>query len=165
MTLQIREKLRQVLTQNATPHSVALGGAIGMFFGFLPFFGVKTLLSYFTSLILKVNTPAAIIAVTLHDLLLPFLPVILRVEYQLGFWLISNPHHFAPKIKRAHLNLDFFHHWKDFLRVGMPIFIGSLIVGLLAAGAVYLALHLFLWRRKQRLARQAAATFPIDPGL
>ncbi|MEO7931713.1 MAG: DUF2062 domain-containing protein [Chthoniobacterales bacterium] len=155
MNWNIKEKLRQVLTQNATPHSVATGGAIGMFFGFLPFFGVKTLLSYFTSLILRVNTPAAIIAVTLHDLLLPFLPVILRVEYQLGFWLTSHPHHFAPKIKRGQLNLDFFHDWNKFLKVGMPVLIGSVIVGLLAAGAVYLLVYAFVWRRKARIARHA----------
>ncbi|MGZ5023286.1 MAG: DUF2062 domain-containing protein, partial [Chthoniobacterales bacterium] len=30
---------------NDTPHSVALGSAIGMFFGFTPLFGLKTLLS------------------------------------------------------------------------------------------------------------------------
>ncbi len=155
MNWNIKEKLRQVLMQNATPNSVATGGAIGMFFGFLPFFGAKTLLSYFTSLILRVNVPAAIIAVTLHDLLLPFLPVILRLEYQIGFWLLSNPHHFAPKIKPSRLNLDVFRHWHDFVRIGMPIFIGSIIVGLLAAGVVYLLVYGFLQRRKARHARLA----------
>ena len=153
--MKFTEKIRQVLTQNATPHSVAFGGAIGMFFGFLPFFGLKTLLSYFTSLILKVNTPAAIIAVTLHDILLPFLPVILRLEYQIGFWLLSSPHHFAPKIKRQHLNLNFFHNWNEFMRLGMPILLGSILVGLLIAGLVYLLLNTFLWRRKLRHALPA----------
>ncbi len=157
MNLQIREKIRHVLTKNAGPHSVASGGAIGMFFGFLPLFGLKTLLSYFTSLALRVNTPAAIIAVTLHDLLLPFLPVILRLEYQIGFWLLSHPHHLAPKIKREHLNLDFFRDWRLFLKVGMPIFVGSIIVGVLAAGAVYAVLYAFFWRRKQRRLREEAA--------
>lgn len=150
MSFNIKEKISSVLTQNASPHSVAMGGAIGMFFGFSPFLGLKTLLSYFTSLIFKVNTPAAIIAVTLHDLLWLVLPVVLRWEYQIGFWLLSSPHHFAPKIKRDQLNLDFFHNWRLFLKVGMPIFVGSIIVGIVAAGLVYVFLYVFLIRRKKK---------------
>jgi len=160
--MKIREKIRKVLTQNASPRSVAAGAAVGMFYGFLPFFGLKTLLSYFTSLLFKINTPAAIIAVTLHDLLLPFLPVVLRVEYQIGFWVLSHPHHFAPKIRRDRLNLDFFHHWSDFVRVGMPLLVGGIIVGIVAAAIVYGVLYTFLERRRRR---RLPAAGQLAPGL
>ena len=54
-----------------TPHSIALGAAIGMFFGFTPLFTMKTLLAFAITWLCRANKTAAIITVTLHDILLP----------------------------------------------------------------------------------------------
>ena len=59
-----------------TPHSVALGSAIGIFFGFTPLWSLKTLLSIATAWLFRCNKIAAAIAVTLHDIILPFMPAI-----------------------------------------------------------------------------------------
>ena len=148
--IDLRATLRKLLLQNVSPHKVASGSAIGIFFGFLPFFGVKTLLSYFTSLSLRVNTAAAIIAVTLHDLLLPVLPVILRVEYQLGFWLLATPHQFAPRLKLQNLGVNPFHSWKDVERIGGPLLLGSVLIGLAAAAVAYVVAYAFFRHRQVR---------------
>src|SRR5205085_11345266 len=65
-----------LMTLPDTPHAIALGSAIGMFFGFTPLFGLKTLLSFLGAWLFKGNKIAAVITVTLHDLLLPFVPAI-----------------------------------------------------------------------------------------
>ena len=64
-----------LMTLPDTPHSIALGSAIGMFFGFTPLFGMKTLLTLALAWLLKGNKIAAFISVTLHDLLLPFVTI------------------------------------------------------------------------------------------
>jgi Uncharacterized protein conserved in bacteria len=67
-----------------TPHSVALGSAIGIFFGFTPLWSLKTLLSIGVAWIFKSNKIAAAIAVTLHDVLLPLMPAIYFWQYRIG---------------------------------------------------------------------------------
>ena len=52
-----------------TPHSIALGSAIGIFFGFTPLWSLKTLLSIGVAWVFRCNKLAAAIAVTLHDIL------------------------------------------------------------------------------------------------
>src|SRR5262249_357064 len=59
-----------------TPHSIALGSAIGVFFGFTPLYPLKTLLSIGVAWICRCNKVAAAIAVTLHDVVIWAMPAI-----------------------------------------------------------------------------------------
>src|SRR4030095_6390390 len=59
-----------LMTIADTPHSIALGSAIGIFFGFTPLYPLKTLLSIAVAWIFRCNKIAAAIAVTLHDVLI-----------------------------------------------------------------------------------------------
>src|SRR4030081_1903639 len=77
-----------LMTLPDTPHAIALGSAIGMFFGFTPLFGMKTLLSLAAAWLLKGNKIAAFISVTLHDIILPFWPAIFLWEYRMGMWTL-----------------------------------------------------------------------------
>ena len=61
-----------------TPHSIAFGSAIGIFFGFTPLYPLKTLLSIAVAWIFRCNKIAAAIAVTLHDVLIWAMPAIYR---------------------------------------------------------------------------------------
>ena len=157
MAFQIKEKVRQLLTQNASPHSVATGAAIGMFFGFFPFFpifGLKTLISYLLSLKLRANTAAAIIAITLHDVLFFLAPVIYRIDFQIGKWLLSHPHHFEPRMKLSRIKWENVYHWKTFVNVGVPTLLGSLILAIVAAGGFYLVIYLVMALRQRRRAKK-----------
>ncbi len=66
----------RLVTIEDTPHSIALGVAIGIFFGFTPLWSLKTLLSIAVAWVCKSNKIAAAISVQLHDLILPFMPAI-----------------------------------------------------------------------------------------
>jgi uncharacterized protein (DUF2062 family) len=73
-----------------TPHSIALGSAIGIFFFFFFFYTLKTLLSIAVAWICRCNKIAAAIAVTVHDVAIsrcqPF-----TGEYKLGCWTCIAP--------------------------------------------------------------------------
>jgi uncharacterized protein (DUF2062 family) len=134
-----------------TPHSIAGGVAIGVFIGFTPLFGVKTLLSLGAAYLLRCNPIAAVIAVSLHDVATPLLPVLLRIEYDIGFWLLNRPHHFPPKMEMGHLHVSELLKWTTFFHVGLPLLIGSLF---LAAPAGLLFYFVVLNILKARQARK-----------
>src|SRR6266853_673564 len=80
-----------LMTMADTPHSIALGSAIGIFFGFTPLYPFKTLLSIAAAWISRCNKVAAAIAVTLHDIVICAMPAIYFVEYKLGCWILQRP--------------------------------------------------------------------------
>jgi uncharacterized protein (DUF2062 family) len=127
----------KLLSIRDTPQAIAGGVAIGMFFGFTPLLGLKTLLSLFVSWLLGCNLVAAAVAVTLHDLALPFMPLLYRWEYDLGFWLLSNPHRLPPPLTHTHLHGHEWRSWTTFLTVGKPLLVGSLIFSTPIAGIFY----------------------------
>jgi uncharacterized protein (DUF2062 family) len=125
----------RLVTIEDTPHSIALGVAIGIFFGFTPLWSVKTLLSIGVAWLCKSNKIAAAISVQLHDLILPFMPAIYLWEYKTGY-LALNGHlparvHFHPLALRGYM------HWHTFVSVGWPLLVGALLIGLPSAAIVY----------------------------
>src|SRR5436309_15960369 len=59
-----------------TPHSLAHGSAIGLFFGFTPLWSIKPLLSIAVPWLSRCHKVPAAIAVPLHDVLIVVLPAI-----------------------------------------------------------------------------------------
>ena len=111
-----------------TPHSIALGSAIGIFFGFTPLVGLKTLLSIFFAWLTRSNIIAAAIAVTLHDVALPFMPVLFRWEYRIGYWLLSDPHQWPVRLRDIRWSANTWRSWTTFLSIGRPLLLGSVVV-------------------------------------
>lgn len=133
-----------LMTLPDTPHSIALGSAIGMFFGFTPLFGLKTLLSIIGAWVFKGNKIAAVITVTLHDLLLPAVPAIFLWQYKMGMWALYGK---VPKTAGfGRVALRDYMEWTTFLTVGRPLLIGSLFLALPAGVLVYFGLRAVLIR-------------------
>ena len=133
-----------LMTLPDTPHSIALGSAIGMFFGFTPLFGLKTLLSILVAWLCKGNKIAAIITVTLHDLLLPFVPAIFLWQYKMGMWVLYG--RMPQRVGFGRVALRDYMEWTTFLTVGRPLLVGSLFLALPAAVVVYFGLRAVLIR-------------------
>ena len=113
-----------------------------MFFGFTPLFGLKTLLSILVAWVFKSNKIAAAIMVTLHDLILPFAPVVLFWEYKLGMWVL---HGRVPNKPRLHGSaLRDYMEWTTFFTLGQPTLIGSLFLALPSAVIVYFFIRTLL---------------------
>jgi uncharacterized protein (DUF2062 family) len=126
--------------------------AIGVLLGFTPLFGLKTLLALLLAAPFRVNKISAVVAVSLHDLLLPFWPVVLRVEFDIGSWLLHEPHQWPLPFDIHRLDYHVWLHWKHFAAIGGPTLLGSVILGVPAGLAVYWLLKRVLIRRQQRHA-------------
>lgn len=120
----------KLLAIRDTPNAIAGGIAIGFFFGFTPLFGLKTLLAIGCAWLVRANILAAVVAVTLHDIALPLMPLLLRMEYQMGYWLLSSPHQFPPTMHIHDLKAHEWMKWTTFVTVGVPLLLGSVIFSL-----------------------------------
>jgi uncharacterized protein len=118
----------KLLAIRDTPEAIAGGVAIGIFFGFIPIVGLKTISAIFFAWLTRSNILAAVLAGALHDVFLPLMPVIYRWEYDVGFWLLHNPHRWPPAL--IHIR----HSWRDwhtffdrstFLTTGKYLLVGS----------------------------------------
>jgi uncharacterized protein (DUF2062 family) len=136
-----------LMTLPDTPHSIALGSAIGMFFGFTPLFGMKTLLSLVGAWVCRGNWKAAVITVTLHDLLLPVVPAMFFWQYKMGMLVLYGRVPQRPGFR--HVALRDYMEWTTFLTVGRPLLVGSLFLALPAAVVVYFGLRGVLIRARK----------------
>jgi uncharacterized protein (DUF2062 family) len=132
-----RDKSRQLLQLKDTTHAIALGTAIGMFFGFVPLWGFKTLLALGVARLVRGNLLATAIAATLHDIALPLMPLLLRWEYDIGYWLLSHPHELPPSLHLSHHSPAIWFRWSTFLTVGRPLLLGALVIAAPVAIATY----------------------------
>lgn len=129
-----------------TPHSIAFGSAIGIFFGFTPLYPLKTLLSIAVAWICRCNKLAAAIAVTLHDVLIFVMPAIYFAEYKLGCWVLQRPP--RPRIHFWHIGLHDYLNWRLFSRLLWPTFIGSLFLAIPSALIIYCIVRLLVTRAR-----------------
>jgi len=153
LTRWMRAHHMTLMTLPDTPHAIALGSAIGMFFGFSPLFGLKTILAFLIAWALKANKTAAVITVQLHDVLLPLVPALFVWQYRLGMWAMYHRVPQRPGFKRV--SLGDFMEWTTFLTVGRPILVGSLFFAVPAALLVYFGLRGVLIRSRARTADSA----------
>lgn len=146
----LRGLWKKLFSLKDSPHAIAGGVAIGIFVGFTPLWGVKTLLSLGLAYAFRCNPIAAVIAVSLHDVLTPFAPIFMRWQYDLGFWILSHPHHMPPKLDviKGHIHPADMLKWTTFFHVGLPLLVGSLLFSAPGAAVAYL-LFLRILRRRQ----------------
>ena len=157
----------KLLAIRDTPEAIAGGVAIGIFFWFPPLLGLKTVGAIFFAWLTRSNILAAVIAVTLHDVLLPVMIVVYRWEYCLGFWILSSPHHWPQRL--SHENWILHRRWTDwggffktFAVIGKPMLLGSLLLGVPTAVVSFFITRNFVeHHRRKKLARTAPPSGPI----
>lgn len=135
----VRHQWVRLLTLQDAPHAVAGGMAIGLIIGFSPLFSIKTLLAIVIAWLCRCSKLAAVIVVTLNDLLLPIEPLILRWQYALGHWLLSSPHQWPKPVETGQVLL----HWREWFTPEMlttviwPTLVGSLMISIPVAALLY----------------------------
>jgi uncharacterized protein len=161
MNLQrwFQEHSLRLLAIRDTPEAIAGGVAIGIFFGFTPLFGLKTLSAILVAWLTRSNIIAAVIATTLHDLLLPFLPVVFVWEYKLGYLLLNDE--WPQRLSRVHLRPAEWLNWTTFLTVGKPLLLGSIVGGAPIALVTFLVTRVLVARHQRR--RRAVGPPPTSP--
>ena len=149
----LRKNSQKLIQLKDSPTSLAKGVAVGMFFGCVPLVGLKTLLALGLTRLFRGNLLAAAITVTLHDILLPIAPILLRWEYDLGFWLLSHPHDLPPHLQIDHKSITAWLHWSTYLTIGRPLLVGSLVVALPTALLAYFLMRSWAERREKSSGR------------
>ncbi len=149
----------KLLALRDTPEAIAGGVAIGIFFGFMPLFGLKNLLAIFFAWLTRCNIIAAIVAGALHDVILPLMPVVYLWEYDLGFWIMSHPHRW-PTLTKLHWGGDFRRHWHMLFTVGKPLLLGSAMCSAPFALASFFITRKIMIRHQQKRAEQELPEVP-----
>ena len=154
----LHEHSLKLLAIRDTPQAIAGGVAIGVFFGFTPLFGLKTLLSILFAWISGSNILAAVIAGTLHDVIFPFMPVLYRWEYDLGHFILTSPHQWPPPWSPHHHQLLSFRGLAVLLqRVGRYTLLGGVIFATPWAVLSYFVAWRIVYRHQQKKLAQARA--------
>ena len=139
-----------LITIADTPHSIALGSAIGIFFGFIPLYPLKTLFSIGTAWVGRCNKIAAAICVQLHDVIIWASPAIYVAQYHLGCWALRRPA--ASRIQFRQFGLTDYIDWHVFSRVVWPTLwpaiIGSLFLAVPSALLVYFLMRMLISRAR-----------------
>lgn len=155
----LHEHSLKLLAIRDTPEAIAGGVAIGIFFGFTPLFGLKTALTILFAWLTRSNIIAAVIASAAHDIILPLMPVVFRWEYDVGFWLLSQPHHFPPSLTKLRWEGHPWRDWRTFFTVGKPLLVGSLV----CSAPISIVAYLFAKRLIARHQRKKHALGPPEP--
>lgn len=148
-------KFHELLDAKDAPHSVAGGTSIGVFFGFLPIFGLKTLGAMALSLLMRCSIVGSVIGVSLHDLFIPLWPLLLRWQFQVGFWILSHPHHFAPPLTKDDFKFSEIFQWDNFVDIGLPLMVGGAIFATPVSLVTYGSILFIMKIRAKRRSKEA----------
>ena len=141
----VKSHFLQIKQIRDAPHAVAGGVAIGMFWGFTPLTGLKSVLSILFAWVFRCSKLSAVLTVAFHDIFLPIWPIILRWEYDLGYWILSHPHRFPPRLTMGKIHWGDWFHWKT-LQFLWPTCLGSILIALPLALLSYWAVERSLER-------------------
>jgi uncharacterized protein (DUF2062 family) len=111
-------------------------------------FGLKTLSAILIAWLTRSNIIAAVIATTLHDVALPFMPVVFIWEYKIGYLLLHDD--WPQKLSRIHLRAGEWRNWTTFLTVGKPLLLGSVVVGAPVAFLTYVMTRVIVVRHQRK---------------
>ncbi len=135
-------------------HSVAGGLALALFIAFIPMPG-QMLASAMLAVALRVNLVIAVLGVWVTNPIT--MPPIFYFCYRVGARILDTP----VRGGRFEPTLEWF--WREFDAIWPPLLLGGVLLGLAAAAAGYITVHL-IWRLhivrawQQRRARRNART-------
>ena len=164
LLIRLRPVLRWVIRLRSSPKAIAGGLAIGTFLAFTPTVGVQLVLAVVIATFLNFNRPAAMIPVWITN------PITVAPIYTFNYWLgskfcdgppLSEVSSLFIDIGKTMARLEFWNIKEQFmaiLHMGketlIPLVVGSLAVGIVAGGFVYIfsmkLLSIFFSRRAQR---------------
>ena len=124
--------LIRTLKEHHDPHGLALGVAIGSFIGILPVYGLHTVLCVVALFLIPRANKLAIILGT-NVSLPPTVATITWTAYDIGRILLVNKHY--PPLSWEYLKGFSISKVSEFYH---PLFVGSVVLGLLVAGVLYL---------------------------
>jgi uncharacterized protein (TIGR03546 family) len=145
----VKRKFKKIIVKifrmNNTPHEIALGTAIGVFIGILPFYGFHTLMVLIVIALIRPVNKIAVLAGT-NISLPPTLPFITWTAYDIGRYILQRG--YPPLCWADFKNLNF-----ESIRYRFyPLLIGSLILGGILAVIFYFLTYFVVKRVVEKRA-------------
>ena len=143
----LKERFFRLLRLNNSPPEIALGVAVGVFIAITPLYGFHTIMVIIAAFLIKRTNKIAILLGTNVSTTLTF-PFITWGGYNIGRKVLGNSY--------PSLQWQTFKHfsYKTILNFYYPLFIGSLIMGLILAAIFYLITFWFVMMRKKKQERR-----------
>ncbi len=144
---KIRDKLHEAIGGETNPKSLAAGFAVGVFFSFTPLVSLHMVLALLVAVIFRLSKVAAVAGAWVNN---PYtMPFVFYACFRLGKWILG-VHIPTPVFDQLQL--------ATILKVARPyaapLFLGTTIVGVLAAVPAYVIVYRIAVRVKS--ARQSA---------
>lgn len=121
---KVRINLLKIYHARGSAHEIALGAAIGSFWGVFPTFGLSTILSLMLYKIFRFNLLAAISAAFISNPLTS--PFLLMISYQVGRLLI-----------KTNIEFDYEHWFENIREIGIVLLVGATLVSTLTGVIIY----------------------------
>jgi uncharacterized protein (DUF2062 family) len=122
-------------------HEIALGAAIGGFWGVFPTFGFSTMLSLILYKVFRFNLPVAISAAFISNPLTS--PLLMMTSYKVGTLFIHTG-----------IKFDYETWYHNIPKIGYVLFIGSIMVSAIIALLIYFVVNYIVeYRRMKNLKK------------
>jgi len=125
---QSKLNLIRLARLRSDPDAIGRGMALGLFIGFSPTFGFQIILAVFLAFLLRQNKIATFVGVWVTNPLTA--PLIYGLEYKIGRLILGLPPLAADQFT-SELS------WSLGMKVGAPLFLGSLVLGIPVATIGY----------------------------
>ena len=141
---KITKFFQKLIHSNNTPHEIALGVAIGVIIAITPLYGLHTIMVVLCAMMIPRTNKIALLLGT--NISIPItLPFITWAGYEIGRLVLRNKY---PAIELAILKTL---TYRDIAHLYWPLFVGSIILGLVCAVIVYFIVLFFAAKiRKKR---------------
>jgi len=139
---RLRINFLKIYYARGSAHEIALGAAIGAFWGVFPTFGLSTILSLLLYKIFRFNIVAAISGAFISNPLTS--PFLLMLSYKVGSYFI-----------KTDIQFDYDNWYKNLPQMGYVLIIGSTIVSSVTALFVYYIIKYSVERRRNLKANNS----------
>ena len=144
---KIRDKLHEAIDEETSAKNLAAGFAVGVFFSFTPLVSLHMVLALLVAIIFRLSKVAAVAGAWVNN---PYtMPFVFYACFRLGKWILG-VHIPTPVFNQLQLATIL----KAAKPYAAPLFLGTTIVGALAAVPAYVIVYRIAVRVKS--ARQSA---------
>ena len=136
---KLRERIWRLIRLNNTPQGIALGVSVGAFIAITPLYGLRTIMVLLAAMFIPRTNKIAILAGTSISIP-PTTPLITWTGYSIGRAILDNDYPALAWSMLKELT------YRDILRLYYPLFIGSIILGIICA-IIFYFIVLFLVKK------------------
>ncbi len=143
----LRDFLRRLLLLDQSPHQISLAFAVGVFFGFSPFWGIHTVLGLIAAFVVRLNRVAVLIGVWTNT---PWtMAPAASVGTMLGLRVLGMEVKSPDLPEQSFASLEFWQGtWTEFGYLLWPFLVGNLILASCAGGLAYWVMKRILLRNR-----------------